>query len=145
LDDLYAINAAKTTLRESYNSGNVEQILAMFSDSFTNFSSLTSSFYGADAKAVLRAKLENLFREYQVQLTPIIVEITLAGEIAVEYGWHVMNLRPKSGGPAEVQRTRYVEVWRRGLNLAWQIELFIDNADLKPELVDDVLLGLNDT
>jgi ketosteroid isomerase-like protein len=143
LDDQYAINAAKTKLRESYNNGDVEQILSMFSDSFTDISEVQPNFYGADAKAVLRARLEKLFREYQVELTPIIGDIIVVGEMAIEYGWHVMALRPKSGGPTEVKRTRYVEAWRRGLNLAWQIVLFIDNTDRKPELVDDVLLELS--
>ncbi|MDQ2841132.1 MAG: DUF4440 domain-containing protein, partial [Acidobacteriota bacterium] len=143
LDDQYAINAAKTKLRESYNSGDVEEILSLFSDGFTDISEVRPNFYGVDAKAVLRARLEKLFREYQVELTPIIGDITVAGEVAIEYGWHLMALRPKAGGPAEVKRTRYVEVWRRGLNLAWQIVLFIDNTDRKPELVDDVLLELS--
>jgi ketosteroid isomerase-like protein len=142
-DGRYGINAAKTELREGYNSADVERILSVFSDSFTDLSEGCPTFFDPDGKAVLRAKLEKLFREYEVALAPIIVDIKVAGDVAVEFGWHVMTLRPKAGGPAEVKRTRYVEGWIRDPHLAWRIVVFIDNIDQKPKLAEDVLRVLS--
>ncbi len=45
LDDRYAINAAKTELREGYNNADVERILAVFADGFTDLSAGQASFY----------------------------------------------------------------------------------------------------
>ena len=145
LDDRYAINAAKTELREGYKNADVERILSVYADAFTDMSDGQASFFGPDAKLVLRAKLEKLFREYQVEWVPIIIDITTAEAVAVEYGWHELTLRPKAGGPAELKRTRYVHVWNRDRDNSWQIVLFIDNIDQKPELAEDQLTKLGAT
>jgi ketosteroid isomerase-like protein len=145
LDDRYAINAAKTELREGYKNADVERILSVYADAFTDMSDGQPSFFGADAKLVLRAKLEKLFREYQVEWVPIIIDITTAEAVAVEYGWHELTLRPKAGGPAELKRTRYVHVWNRDRDNSWQIVLFIDNIDQKAELAEDQLTKLGAT
>jgi ketosteroid isomerase-like protein len=77
-----------------------------------------------------------------VEFTPIVIEIKVSGDLAVEHGWHQMKFFPKLGGEVELKRTRYVEVWRRDSQLAWRIVLFIDNKDQEPELMEEVLLGL---
>jgi ketosteroid isomerase-like protein len=142
-DGRYAINAAKTELREGYNTADVERILSVFSDTFTDLSEGCPTFFGPDAKDVLKARLEKLFREYEVELAPIIIDINVAGDVAVDFGWHVMTLRPKAGGPAEVRRTRYVEGWIRDRHPAWHIVVFMDNIDQKPKLAEDVLRALS--
>ena len=143
MDDRYAINAAKTKLREGYNNADVERILSVFADGFTDMTDGQASFFGIDAKTVLRAKLEKLFRDDQVELTPIIMDIAIAGDLAVDYGWHVLTLRSKEGGPPRVKRTRYTEIWNRDSNLAWHIVFLMDNADRKPELAAGLLSKLN--
>jgi ketosteroid isomerase-like protein len=145
MDDIYAINAAKTELREGYNTADVDRILSAFADAFTDMSDNLPSFHrssGPSAKTVLRARLEKLFREYTVELAPVAMEFKVAGELAVEHGWHHMKLFPKLGGAAELRRTRYVEVWSRDPQLGWRIVLFIDNRDQEPKLMEEVLLEL---
>jgi ketosteroid isomerase-like protein len=143
LDDRYAINAAKTKLREGYNNADVEEILSVFADGFTDMTAGEPTFFGVDAKTVLRGKLEKLFRDYEVDLAPIIMDIAIAGDLAIEYGWHVLTLRSKAGGPPEIKRRRYAEMWNRDSNLAWHIVFVMDNGDQKPELVEDLLLKLS--
>jgi ketosteroid isomerase-like protein len=143
LDDRYAINAAKTELREGYNNAEVERILSVFAEGFTDMTGGQPTFFGMDAKTVLRARLESLFRDYQVELAPTIMDIAVAGDLAAAYGWHVLTLRSKAAGPPEVKRTRYAEVWQRDSNLAWHIIFLIDNTDQKPELVADLLSTLS--
>ncbi len=143
MNEIYAINAAKTELREGYNTADVDRILSVFADAFTDMSDNQPTFRsssGPNAKTILRARLEKLFHEYKVELTPTVIEIKVAGELAVEHGWHQMKLSPKHGGEAELRRTRYVEVWSRDPQLGWRIVLFIDNGDQEPALMQEVLL-----
>lgn len=142
MDDRYAINVAKTRLREAYECADVEGVLSVFADVFTDLSESHPTLSHVDARTVLRARLEKLFRENQVEFAPIVIDIDIAGAIAVEHGWHVMKLYPKAGGPAESKRTRYVEVWHRGPDSNWRIVLFIDNSDLPPVLIADTLEAL---
>lgn len=136
MDDRYAINLAKAELREAYRNADVDGVMSRFADSFTDMRDGQTSFGSPDSRVVLRATLEKLFLENDVELTPIVADISVCGDIAVEYGWHELTRRPKAGGGAEQRRTRYVEVWRRGAQGAWQITFFMDNADQKPLLAE---------
>jgi ketosteroid isomerase-like protein len=145
LDDRYVINAAKTRLCGSYALGNVEEILSFFADAFTDLSEGQPTLAHIDAKTVLKARLEKLFRENAVELSPIIIEVKLADGMAVDYGWHVMTLRPRSGGPAETRRTRYTEIWEQDPARGWRIVVYIDNNDHDRVLIDDTLRALDGT
>ena len=137
MDDRYAINLAKTELREGYRRGDIEQILAIFADLFTDMSDGVASFYGADAKTALRGRLKKLFLAYEVEWTPVIIDIAITGDVAMEHGWHQMTLHPKASGPPATKRTRYVQMWRRDPEGGWRIVLFIDNDDHTPALLLD--------
>jgi hypothetical protein len=83
MDDSYAINIAKTEFREGYNTGDIERIAALFRPSgFSDMSHGVPSKYGAEAVAVLRQKLENLFSQYFVKMTPIIINIAVTADSA---------------------------------------------------------------
>lgn len=142
MDDRYAINAAKTEIREGYNSGDVERILAVYLDGFGDMSDGFPSLGRAESKAALRERLNQLFFRYQVEFVPVIMFIDLLGEAALDCGWHELTLHPKSGGETVVFRTRYMELWRKGSDGAWGIALFIDNADLAPMMIEDLIQTL---
>ena len=137
--DRYAINAANTEIREGYKTANVERILSVFADTLTDLRAEAPTFFGPDGKFVLRGRLEKLFRDFDVDFVPIIIDIIIGKGVAVEYGWHETTLRPKSGGPAQTSRTRYMQTWVQDPQDAWRIVVFIDNPDQKPELAEDVL------
>jgi ketosteroid isomerase-like protein len=137
--DRYAINAANAEMREGYKTANVERVLSVFADTLTDLRAEAPTFFGPDGKVVLRGRLEKLFRDFDVDFVPIIIDIIIGEGIAVEYGWHEMTLRPKSGGPARTNRTRYMQTWARDSHDAWRIVVFIDNPDQKPELAENVL------
>lgn len=145
MDDRYVINAAKTRLCGSYGLGNVEEILSFFADAFTDLSEGQPTLAHIDAKTVLKARLEKLLRENAVELSPIIIEVKLADGMAVDYGWHVMTLRPRSGGPTETRQTRYTEIWEHDPALGWRIVVYIDNNDHERVLIDDTLRALDGT
>jgi ketosteroid isomerase-like protein len=145
LNDRYVIHAAKTRLCDSYARREVAAILSFFADSFTDLSAGQPTLAHIDAKTVLKARLEKLFRENAVELSPIIIEVKLADGLAVEYGWHVMTLRPSSGGPTETRQTRYTEIWEHDPALGWRIVVYIDNNDHERVLIDDTLRALDGT
>ena len=61
MNDAYSIRLAKTELRDGYNAGNVDRILSVFSDGLGDLSTGCASFWGPEAKAVLRHRLQRLF------------------------------------------------------------------------------------
>ena len=130
MDDAYAINVAKSEYREGFTTGDVDRILRVFADEFTDMSDSRSSRYGADAPAKLRAYLEELFSAYQVRLNVIIIRIVVLGDTACDYGWHELTLTPKSGGEPVFKRTRYLELWGKDSTGTWRITTFMDNPDI---------------
>jgi ketosteroid isomerase-like protein len=130
MDDIYAINVAKSEYREGFAHGNVDRILLVFSDEFTDMSDGRPSRYGVDAALKLRSYLCEVFREYRARLNVIIIQISLLGNTAYDYGWHELTLTPKAGGPPVYKRTRYLEFWAKGTAGDWRITKYMDNADL---------------
>ena len=141
-DSRYAIHVAKTALREGYKAADVDRILSIYADSFTDLSENCLTFPAPAGKAALKARLEELFRDYEADLIPITIEIKVAGDVGFAYGRHVVALRPKGGGPPKARRIRYVEAWAQDRNRDWHIAAYIDNTDQKPRLAEDVLLAL---
>jgi len=111
MDDTYAINVAKSEYREGFTTGDVDRILRVFADEFTDMSDGRPSRYAADAPAQFRKYLEELFQAYQAHLNVIIIQIVVLGDVAYDYGWHELTLTPKSGGEPVFRRTRYLELW----------------------------------
>lgn len=135
MNDEEAISLAKTEFREAYNTGNLERLLSIFADSFTNMSEGEASFYGAEGKAALRWRATNLFREYTAKMDVIIIAVVVLGDTAYDWGWHNLTLIPKSGGEPVIKRTRYCEIWQKNQAGKWQIRIFIDNKDHAPEML----------
>lgn len=142
-DDRYAIHLAKTGIREGYRAADPDRILTFYSDDFEDMSDGVPSLSGVEAKAVLRARLTSLFSKWEVQFAPVVVEIFLFGSSAVDYGWQELTLEPKGGGSKTVRRTRYVELWKKAADGRWRIALFIDNADQRPALAEQMIDALN--
>jgi hypothetical protein len=137
MDDVYAINVAKSRMREGFDSNDVEMILSVYDDSYVDMSCGFPSFYDSDAKDVFRARLKRLFQGYCAQMTVIIIRISVYGDRAVDRGWHVLKLTSKTTGEALEIRTRYFENWRRDTSRGWVITNYIDNLDLPSKLPEE--------
>ena len=135
MSDVYAINVAKTEFREGYNDGDVDRLMVVFQPGgFTDMSEGEPSKYGSEAIAVWRKRLAELFEEYRVKLTPIIIDIVVLGDTAYDYGWHELILTPKAGGPAVRRRYRYFELWKKDAAGQWKIATHMTNGDVPEEL-----------
>src|SRR6266849_9416998 len=113
MDDVYAIRLAKTELRDAYNKGDANRVLAVFVDAYSDMTAGLASFYGTEAQAVLKYRLKKLFARYRAELTVTIISIRVQGPLAFGWGWHKLTLTPKKGGMSITTRTRYLESGRR--------------------------------
>jgi len=134
MDDAYAINVAKTEFREAYNTGDVNRLLAILDDDIIDYSDGRRSGYGEGGRNALRAHLEDLVARYDVNLAPIIIEIRVMGDTAVDYGWHELTLTHKSGGEAISRKTRYIDIWRKDKSGNWKLAMYMDNADIPDQV-----------
>ena len=135
MDDVYAINVAKSNYREGFDTADVERVLSAFAPEFTDMSDSRPSRYRADAATKLRRSLAQLLGEYEAKLNVIIIDISVFGNDAVDYGWHELTLKPRKGGEPVYRRTRYFEIWSKQPNGDWKISKFMDNQDV-PDTVD---------
>jgi ketosteroid isomerase-like protein len=140
MDDVYAINVAKTEFREAYDTGDLDRLLAILDSGLIDYSNGRRSGYGEGAKTALRTYLRDLFAKYHAHLVPIIIEIKVLGEVAVDYGWHELALMPKSGGEPIRTRTRYIDLWKKDKEGNWKLAMFMDNPDV-PDQLDTVPLA----
>ncbi len=144
MDDHYAINVAKTEIREGYNTGDVERVLSAYLDGFTYLSDGLPSFGAGESLVVLRERLTRLFTRFHVEFVPVMISVTLFGDTALDYGWHQFTLHSRQDGSVNLVRNRYVELWKKRPDGTWAIALFIDNADHRSLLLDDMLQALRD-
>jgi ketosteroid isomerase-like protein len=130
MDDLYAINAAKTEFRECFNLGDASRVLAIADPDLVSFSDGAPSEFGESGLEVLKTRLANLFERFTVELVIVVIEIRLQGDIAYDYGWHDFTLTPKDGGAFIHRRDRYVDVWRKNKAGKWKLWMYMDNQDV---------------
>ncbi len=134
MDDVFAINVAKSQYREGFNMGDADRVLSVFAPEFTDMSDGRPSSYRAEAGVKLREHLSDLFGRYEAKLNVIIIAITIFGTAAADFGWHELTLTPKAGGDPVYRRTRYLELWSKQANGEWRISNYMDNSDL-PDIV----------
>jgi Ketosteroid isomerase homolog len=134
MDDSYAIRLAKTKLRDAYNEGDVTGVLSVFGDAYSDLSTGLASFYGTEARAVLKHRMKKLFAQYTAQLAITIISISIQGPLAFDWGWHRLTLTPKKGGRSTTMRTRYLEIWNKGADGSWKIAILMDNVDVPPQM-----------
>jgi ketosteroid isomerase-like protein len=130
MDDLYAINAAKTEFREGFNLGDSSRVLAIADPDLVSFYDGAPSEFGESGLEVLKTRLANLFELFTAKLLVIVIEIRLQGDVAYDYGWHDLTLTPKNGGQSVHRRDRYVDIWRKNKEGKWKLWMYMDNQDV---------------
>ena len=133
-DDSYLISVAKTEYRDGYNQGDAQKVLNVFADGFIDMSDGQPSFFGGDARTALKRRLAGLFAEFKVTVTPLIIDITVLGDTAFDYGWHKIRLTPRSGGETLEYKARYIERWSRQADGQWKIVFLMTNKEAQPRM-----------
>jgi ketosteroid isomerase-like protein len=145
MDDIYAINLAKSIFREGFNQADVEQVLSIYDDGYADLSFGLPSFYSTDANDVQRARLKRLFEQFTADMSVMIIDIVVNGDKALDWGWHHLVLTNKQTSEKLVVRTRYFETWRRDAERGWLVSSFIDNLDEQPRLPEEVIAEIETT
>jgi len=130
MDDVFAINAAKSEFRDAFNYGDVNRLLAIADPDLVSFSDGEPSEFGKGGLEALQTRMTDLFARYTAKLAVIAVEIRVQDRMAHAYGWQELTLTPKAGGEPVRRRTRYVDVWRRSGQGSWKLWMYIDNQDI---------------
>lgn len=130
MDNLYAINAAKTEFREAFNTGDPERLVAILDPAVVYMADGLGLAIGAGTADSIRAHFSELLAYYDVQVTPIVIEIRIDGAVAYDYGWHVWNKLPRDGGPTITTKDRYVDIWRKNERGEWKLWMYMNNADV---------------
>jgi ketosteroid isomerase-like protein len=138
MDDLYAINSAKTEFREGFNQGDACRIIAIAHPDLVNFSDGQPSEFGESGLQSFKGRLEKLFAEYSAHLSVIVIEIRLHSDVAHGYGWHDLTLTPKRGGESIHRRYRYVDIWRKSTAREWKLWMYVDNDDVADLFVPEM-------
>jgi ketosteroid isomerase-like protein len=138
MDDLYAINAAKTEFREAFNQGDACRIIAIADPDLINFPDGQPSEFGESGLESFKRRLEKLFADYTAQLSVIVIEIRSQSDVAHGYGWHDLTLTPKCGGAPIHRRYRYVDIWRKNTAREWKLWMYVDNADVADLFVPEM-------
>jgi ketosteroid isomerase-like protein len=134
MNDSYAIRLAKTKLRDAYNRGSVNGVLSVFAERYVDMSAGLASFYGVEARAVLKHRMKELFARYHAQLAVTITSIRIQGSLAFDRGYHQLTLTPRKGGRPLTTRRRYLEIWQKAANGEWKIAVFMDNVEVPPQM-----------
>ena len=130
MDDLYAINAAKSEFRDCFNLSDVSRLLAIADPDLVNFSDGQPCEFGMSGLDALKTRLENLLERFTAKLVVIVIEIRLQGDVAYDYGWHDLTLTLKHGGQPTRRRDRYVDIWRKNKEGKWKLWMYMDNQDV---------------
>jgi ketosteroid isomerase-like protein len=134
MDDFYAINFAKTEFREAFNTGDPERLIALLDPAFVYMADGLGLAIGAGAADAIRAQFRELTARYDVQLSPIILEIRIQDNIAVDYGWHVWKKMPRDSSPQVSAKDRYVDIWRKNEKGEWKLWMYMNNADIPMQM-----------
>jgi ketosteroid isomerase-like protein len=130
MDDLLAINTAKSKFRDAFNDGNADGVLAIADPDLVSFADGQPSEFGKPGLDALKTRLHNLFSRYAAKLVVIEMEIRVEGSVAHAYGWHELTLTPKDGGAPFYRRNRYLDVWRKNNEGTWKLLMYVDNQDI---------------
>ncbi len=130
MDDLRSINCAKTEFRECFNLGDPLRLLAIADPDLISFPDGQQSEFRRSGLEALKIRLERLFQRYRADLAVIVIEIRVHGDIAYDYGWHVLKLTPKDGGQPIQRKDRYLDVWHRSKEGEWKLCMYMDNLDV---------------
>ena len=128
MDDLYAINSAKTEFREAFNTGDPERLIALLDPAFVYMPEGASFTIGTEAADAIRAQFRELTTHYYLQLVPIIIEIRIQDRVAWDYGWHTWRKTSRDDGSQVTLKDRYVNVWRKNEKGEWKLWMYMSNG-----------------
>jgi ketosteroid isomerase-like protein len=113
---------------EAYNQGDVDTLLAVYTEDCVDMSEGQPTLVGDQVRQDTKARLNDTFTKFTGHLTVEVDEIEVAGDCAFDRGTLRLELRPKAEGQPVLVERRFIEIWRRGQDGEWRVARCIDNS-----------------
>ena len=123
MSDQEAIESAIQAFVNAYNSGNLEAMLACYSDDLIKLRQGAP----AETKHQVAQRVAAVFTKFNSKVDVTIDEINVAGDLAITRGNFTVTLSPRDGGKRQSVSRRYLEVWRKE-NERWLVMRTMDNS-----------------
>jgi uncharacterized protein (TIGR02246 family) len=127
--DEQAIGAVSAREIASFNSGAVDETLAVFTADAVVMSPNEPMHSGADA---IRTWLQNMASQFTVSGRYTDSKITVAGDWAIERYTAVLSLTPKAGGAPVEEPMKGIHIYQRQADGSWRIAQDVWNSDAPP-------------
>ena len=110
------IDALYLAWRDAFKRGDVDAILGLLTPDYV----LRAPGKPAIGFAELRPLLLAAVGAFEVDSTFEREERIVSGDVAIERGWDVQRIKPRAGGPVQIQRQRIFVVLRRTPEGVWR-------------------------
>ncbi len=116
VDSNSGIDALYLAWRDAFRRGDVDAVLGLLTPDYVLWAPGKPAIGFAELRPLLLAAVE----AYEIDSTFECEERIVSGDLAVERGWDVQTIKPRGGGPVQVQRQRIFVVLRRTPEGAWR-------------------------
>jgi len=123
LNEEKTIEASISEFIRVYNAGNLEGVLAYYSDDLIKI----RQGGPAETKAETAKRVAVVFDKFDSRVDVMNDEIRVSGEMAYTRGAFRVTLTPKAGGEPQIIERRYLEIWRKE-DGRWRVARTMDNT-----------------
>lgn len=122
--DRQQIEKAIEAFISAYNAGNLDGVMCVYAPDCVK----TRQGGELESRQESAERIARAFRDTQGrELTVVNDEIVVSGTLAYVRGSFTLGLTPRGGGPAEVVKRRFLEIWRKRAG-RWLVVRTMDNA-----------------
>ena len=126
-----AINGERQTLRAALYSGDVDILMALWSEDGVVMPPNEPSVTGKEA---IRSWLQDLLNQFAVQLTITSEEVEVFGDWAFVRTTYTTAQTPKAGGEVVEESGKNIWIWKREADGSWKLAHNIWNLDNQPAM-----------
>ena len=124
MDDVTAIAQAIRGFVAAYNGGDLEAVLAYYTDDLIK----TRQGRAVERKPETAARIADVFSRFKSKVDVDNQEIVVDGDLAFTRGIFTVSLVPKAGGEELSFTRRYLEIWRKEKG-RWLVARTVDNSE----------------
>jgi len=137
--DLAAINELREAHDSAFTAGDVDGFIDLFSDDAQALRNGNSVLVGKEAIRswsgwAIRSWEEEVFDQFDSEMTYFSDEIELMGEVAFNLGTYRLTQTPKAGGDSIAFYGNYILVLRKQADGSWKITRYMWNNRPDPEM-----------
>ena len=127
--DVEAIKRVNVDLINAFNAGDVSAAVALVMDDAADLPQNHSAVVGKEA---IRSFVQSDFSQFTMNFADEIVEVELAGDLAVVWSNYAVTLTPKDGGEPVENNGKWLKVLKRQPDGSWKFSRNIWNSDNPP-------------